>query len=309
METSLSATAVLREALQAAQGTMHPYSHKNSPKIYTQHQLFALLVLKEFFKTTYRGVWGLIRDSDSFRKAIELKKTPHWTTIQKACDRLLSARRVRRLIDYTVEQAIRVGKMKARPRRVAIDSSGFESQHVSRYYAKRREKTDKSGKRKRINMRRFPKLAIAVDCDSHFIVGALAGQGPSPDFGYFEPLVLQTLNRVWPKTILADAGFDSEASHELCRDEFGIQSLIPATHGRPTDKEPSGYWRRAMKRHLAQSLYGQRWQVETGFSMIKRRVSEVTLAVTYHRRRRLLLLKVITLNLMLLCFIFIALFY
>jgi hypothetical protein len=307
VKTSLSAVAVVREALLAAQASMRAYSHKNSPKKYTQHQLFALLVLKEFFKTTYRGVWGLIRDSQSLRDAIELKHTPHWTTIQKACDRLLTARRTQRLIDHTVEKAIRIGKMKAKPRRVAIDSSGFESQHVSRYYAKRREKTDKSGKKKRITMRRFPKLAIAVDCASHFIVGAVANQGPSPDFGYFEPLVLQTVNRVWPKTILADAGFDSEASHELCRDEFEIQSLIPATHGRPTDKEPSGYWRRQMKRHLAQSSYGQRWQAETGFSMIKRRVSEVALAMTYHRKRRLLLLKTITLNLMLLCYI--ALFY
>jgi hypothetical protein len=62
-----------------------------------------------------------------------------------------------------------------------------------------------------------------------------------------------------------------------------------------------------MKRHLGQSSYGQRWQAETGFSMIKRRVSEVALATTYHGKRRLLLLKVITLNLMLLCYI--ALFY
>lgn len=286
---------------------MRPYSHKNSPKKFTQHQLFALLVLKEFYKTTYRGVWGLVRDTKSLRDAVGLKRTPHWTTIQKACDRLLNARRVQRLVDTTVQRAIKIGKLNAHPSRIAIDTSGFESHHVSRYYAKRREKTDKSGNRKRITMRRFPKLGMVVECDSHFVVGVIADQGPTPDFGYFEPLVLQAVNRVWPKTILADAGFDSEASHELCRDELEIQSLIPATHGRPTEKELSGYWRCMMKRHLAQSCYGQRWQVETGFSMIKRRIGEVVMATTYHGKRRLLLLKAVTLNIMLLSWI--ALFY
>lgn len=82
---------------------------------------------------------------------------------------------------------------------------------------------------------------------------------------------------------------------------------MPSTNGRPTDKEPTGYWRCMMKRFLHLSVYGQRWQVETGYSMIKRRLGEVVRATTYHRRRKLLLLKAITLNVMLLAWI--ALFY
>jgi hypothetical protein len=31
------------------------YSHRNSPKKFTQHQLFACLVLKNFLRTDYRG--------------------------------------------------------------------------------------------------------------------------------------------------------------------------------------------------------------------------------------------------------------
>jgi hypothetical protein len=31
------------------------YSHRNSPKKFTQHQLFACLVLKSFLRTDYRG--------------------------------------------------------------------------------------------------------------------------------------------------------------------------------------------------------------------------------------------------------------
>ena len=93
----------------------------------------------------------------------------------------------------------------------------------------------------------------------------------------------------------------------MARDELGIQSLMPSTNGRPTGKEPTGYWRRMMKRFLHLSHYGQRWQVETGYSMIKRRLGEVVRSVTYHGRRRLLLLKAITLNLLLLAWL--VLFY
>ena len=51
-----------------------------------------------------------------------------------------------------------------------------------------------------------------------------------------------------------------------------------------------------MKRHLHESRYGQRWQVETVYSMIKRLSGEVVNARTYWRRCRLLLLKVLTHN-------------
>jgi hypothetical protein len=137
-------------------------------------------VLKEFYKTTYRGIRGLVRDGKGLRDEIGLRTTPHWTAIQKACDRLLTSRRVQSLIDATVKRAIATGKLRAKPRRVAIDTSGFESQHVSRYYAKRRRKTGEYGKSERVSMRRYPKLVMAVECDSHVIVGVIAGQGDAP---------------------------------------------------------------------------------------------------------------------------------
>jgi hypothetical protein len=47
---------VARAALEAAQRVLPFYTHPNSPKVFTQHQLFACLVLKNFLKTDYRGV-------------------------------------------------------------------------------------------------------------------------------------------------------------------------------------------------------------------------------------------------------------
>jgi hypothetical protein len=78
---------VLRAAYQVARRALPAYSHRCSPKKFTQHQLFACLVLKEFFRLDYRGVEILLAESDSLRAIIELKRTPDFTTLHKACRR------------------------------------------------------------------------------------------------------------------------------------------------------------------------------------------------------------------------------
>ena len=72
-----------------AQGALPAYSHRFSPKKFTQHQLLACLVLKEFLKTDYRGLVNFLADCPSLWAAIDLEHVPHFTTVQKAADRLL----------------------------------------------------------------------------------------------------------------------------------------------------------------------------------------------------------------------------
>ena len=296
MKTSKSPKRVLIEALRTAAEALPVYSHRFSPKKFTQHQLFACLVLKDFYNLTYRGVVGLLTDGDSLTQAIALSTVPHFTTLQKAADRLLVLPSFGRLLTATVEEARRRRILRRRVRLSAIDTSGFESQHTSRYYARRRKILGKFGRKRRVSYRRFPKLGIVCDTASHLILAARASQGPQPDFGDFEPLMRQAKGRADPQAVAADAGFDSEANHQLARDELGIQSLIPPLHGRPSEGEPTGRYRKQMKRHLSQSRYGQRWQVETVNSMVKRLSGEVVNARTYWRRCRLLLLKTLTHN-------------
>lgn len=76
-------------AYLAAQKAIPTYAHRFSPQKFTQHQLFACLVLKEFLKLDYRGVMQLLIDAPDLRGVIELQVVPHWTTFQKAADRLL----------------------------------------------------------------------------------------------------------------------------------------------------------------------------------------------------------------------------
>ena len=102
--TSKSPGKVTLEAFDIARQTLPAYSHRFSPKKFTQHQLFAILVLKTHQRKDYRGVIALLEDMPQLVKDLGLESIPHFTTLQKASERLLEHARVQQLLDTTVEQ-------------------------------------------------------------------------------------------------------------------------------------------------------------------------------------------------------------
>ena len=84
-----SPRAVAREALRLAQQSLPAYSSRFSRKDFTQHQLFALLALKAFFKTDYRGLMQVLKDFSELRRDLGLDKVPHYSTLCYAEQRLL----------------------------------------------------------------------------------------------------------------------------------------------------------------------------------------------------------------------------
>ena len=54
-----------------------------------KHQLFALLALKTFFKTDYRGLVQLVQDFAELRDDLGLDKVPNYSTLCYAAGRLL----------------------------------------------------------------------------------------------------------------------------------------------------------------------------------------------------------------------------
>src|SRR4029079_15466222 len=108
------------------------------------------------------------------------------------------------------------------------------------------------------------------------------------------------------KCVVADAGFDSEDNHRIARLDISVRSIIPPEIGRPSKdgSPPSGYFRRLMhhrfKRKADKKWYGQRWQVETVNSMIKRNMGSALRAKTPHRREMEMLLRAVVHNIMLL---------
>jgi hypothetical protein len=79
---------VATEALAVGERSLAPFGHKHSPKKYTQGQLFAILVLRQFFRTDYRGIVGIVADSSDLREALGLSSVPHYTTLSHAARRL-----------------------------------------------------------------------------------------------------------------------------------------------------------------------------------------------------------------------------
>ena len=53
------------------------------------HQLFAVLALKTFLKTDYRGVVQFLADFAELREDLGLTKVPHYSTLCYAAARLL----------------------------------------------------------------------------------------------------------------------------------------------------------------------------------------------------------------------------
>jgi len=127
-----------------------------------------------------------------------------------------------------------------------------------------------------------------------------ASRGPCPDVAEFKQPVLRASRQVRIKTIVADAGYDSESNHAFARDELSIQTLIPAKAGRPTNSQAAGKYRRLMQTRFDKQTYGQRWQCETVVSMIKRHQGDATRGRTYWSQCRDLYLMALTHNIMVL---------
>jgi len=83
-----SPNAVAAEALAVAKRSLPSYSAVHSPKRYTQHQLFAILVLRQFFRTDLRGIVAILRDSSDLRRILELRRVPHYSTLSYAHNRM-----------------------------------------------------------------------------------------------------------------------------------------------------------------------------------------------------------------------------
>jgi hypothetical protein len=291
-----SPTRVVRYAFRAAKATLKDYAHRFSPRKYTQPQLFACLVLKTFLKTDYRGVSAHLAEHAELRAEIDLAVVPHYTTLQKASRRLLKRPVGKRLFRVTVRRFL---QRKKRVPRAALDSTGLDCGHASRYYIRRRNGTLKHWQT--VAYSRYAKLEAAFDIRTHLMIGVLTSRGPSPDTNRFVPLLDASLGNVKIDAALADAGYDSEPNHVYARDRKGVKSFMPAKIGRPTSKLPSGRYRRRMKQRLNKRYgrYGQRWQAETGFSMFKRRLGDTVRVRSYWTQCEELLLMAITFNIML----------
>jgi len=256
------------------------YSSKFSKKTYTQHQLLALLLLKEYLGENYREIVDLVEVMDSIKEAIDLEEIPHFTTIQKFCQRLKSitlSRLMTRIKKMIYDWGERIPS-------TAIDSTGFTSSYASHYYSWRTGKTRK----------RFLKTSISVDTTKQIVTGLTISQHPIHDIRQAESLLKQCHRSRKSDLYLMDKGYDSEKIHELIHETLNADSLIPVRTRKR--KRISGFYRKRLSRSFNNRLYHQRNMVETVFSVLKRKFGESLKARLYRLQIKEIKIKVFLYN-------------
>jgi IS5 family transposase len=308
MQTCKSPLAVLVKAYEVARRGLPQRCCEQARHDFDLWQLFACLVLREHQKKSYRGIEALLRDAPGWCMAIGMSRPPDHSTLCRAFKALLRMDKAfDRLLDLMAQELDDTGEL---GHRLSIDSTHLERWHSSKYYDYRvaqshdRERRSLEVLGRSETNKRMPKLGLGVDTASHLILSLRTRTGMGSDAPDFDSLLFDGWRRGKVKVVVADAGYDSEANHVLARHDMGVRSIIPARIGRPTAKEPSGYWRRVMKRRFKRKAdkkdYGQRWQSETVNSMVKRNMGSSLRARTPEGREMELKLRAITHNIMLL---------
>ena len=191
------------------------YSSEFSRHDFTLPQLLACLAVKEQMKRSFRGAEALLKDSLHWCKAIGMKKAPDHNTLWRAQRFLMRKCRVNRMLDKVGEWGAQFRMLGLSVMPLAIDSTYFESRHVSRYYERRcRKSQSEKGRKSRRSrtVKRLPKLAVGVCTRSHLILSMWSGTGMGADDPHFEPVLLDAWRRVPNRSFKAvlDSGYDSE---------------------------------------------------------------------------------------------------
>jgi hypothetical protein len=139
MITSKSPRKVLKRAYALGVEVLPKYSSPFSKHAFTQPQLFACLVLREHQKKSFRGMEALLIDSPAWLADIGLTKAPDHNTLARAFREFVDPDLAESMLDLMAKVArdrklLRGDGLKP----LTLDSSLYESHHVSRHFEQRR---------------------------------------------------------------------------------------------------------------------------------------------------------------------------
>ncbi len=142
----------------------------------------------------------------------------------------------------------------------AIDSTGMETTSASAHYCSRSGRTRK----------KFIKVSVCVMAGSLLPSSVVLSWGPSSDKREAPELLAKAMTVNQPDRVFADAGYDAEWVHTVCREDWQVESIIkPAVHR--SDGTMSGKYRSQMTPEtLMEKGYGRRWLGESFMSGLKR---------------------------------------
>lgn len=256
----------VHNAYALSQQIVDRYSHKYSKKTFTQPQHIVLNLIRIKCDWTYRETAEAIALMPGIRNALELDSSPHFTTIQKAFDRLDSTI-WRLLLAKTITQFDLSGH-------AGIDATGFERSQASRYYTQRAKMKLEA-----------VKTTILIDVHTQVILDCHLTTTRRHDT-QIGPQILK--KHLYIRSLVADKGYDTDELRTPLKAE-NIRPLIRHRRFTPVD------W--AANARMDDETYHQRSKVESVFSVIKRKYGDRIRAREWYRQFREMIARMIVYNL------------
>jgi len=238
-----------------------------------------LLAIRQLEAKSYRRFVEWLRSCRPLIRLLNVRRMPHYTTLQKFASRLPSG-----LLDVVLR---RFAQEASPPKPlVGVDASGFKPSSASSYYAR---------SLKPRWVRRYVKCTLAVELRSQIICGFKARRLARHDVVDFKPVLARSsLGR--GVVIVADRAYDAEHIHAYVREELGGYAVIPPRHTNVPVWRTRGTYRKEMKRGYSRALYGQRSKDETVFSVVKRLMGEYLASRLVRMQNRELVFRLIAYN-------------
>jgi len=242
------------------------------PKLYNQHQLIALLILKgrenkslrRFVEWLYETKWP---------EWLGLKEIPSYSTIYRAIKRLGMV--VLRQINTAITSVLQTTKK-------AFDGTGFQTRHRSRHYEKR-AKLDKAPHAKLDVLGNIEHYVIE---DWHFAMRSRHDVRAAKQ-------IMRRAKKVNDTEIWGDKAYDCEELHRLAHEKG--YTLLARTR-KSSRKRPKGRFRRKVDALMEQKEKYERPKIETIFSILKRVYGEMIRARHPHMKKREMAWKIIAMN-------------
>ena len=228
------------------------YLHAKSKHTFSVHQHVIMLILRQYESKSYESFVQWLEATPEVVGELGLQAIPHFTTRQKAADRLgvrLLHRAVGMFAKRHCPDAILAG----------ADATGFETRHAAPYYTWRADL--RHG---------YCKMSAMSDMKSQLVCSVTVHRHPhDSDIRQFPELFGRMRRYAVPHTVVLDKGYDAEWVHQMIR-RSGAASVIPARRYRDGSYRTRGKHRRKMRDSFDEESYGQRSKTETIFSVIKR---------------------------------------
>src|SRR3954464_8127625 len=129
---------------------------------FTKPQLFACLVLREHQKKSFRGAQALLADSTQWLADIGLSEAPSHNTLWRAFNEFVGPDLASSMLDLMAKLAASRKLLRGdglKP--LTLDSSMYESRHVSRHFEKRQRDTAQARGRGGERRRKHRKKGVA----------------------------------------------------------------------------------------------------------------------------------------------------